>query len=134
MQPAFVYSTWMYRFAVKVRLYPDALLCADGQLVTVQIALQVAMDGASFAKLCRDSGLLGGKLNTTSVDIAFSKAKAKVRCSTAGIIWNTTCLLVIPGVKLSPLHTAGEIPDVQRYLLPTDVGSTFVLKLCVKAA
>ncbi|KAL3132079.1 hypothetical protein ABBQ32_008689 [Trebouxia sp. C0010 RCD-2024] len=38
---------------------------------------KVAMDGASFAKLCRDSGLLGGKLNTTSVDIAFSKAKAK---------------------------------------------------------
>lgn len=36
------------------------------------------MDGASFAKLCRDSGLLGGKLNTTAVDIAFSKAKAKV--------------------------------------------------------
>ena len=40
--------------------------------------LQVGMDGASFAKLCRDSGLLGGKLNTTAVDIAFSKAKAKV--------------------------------------------------------
>ncbi|KAL3156386.1 hypothetical protein ABBQ38_000700 [Trebouxia sp. C0009 RCD-2024] len=38
---------------------------------------KAAMDGASFAKLCRDSGLLGGKLNTTSVDIAFSKAKAK---------------------------------------------------------
>ena len=36
------------------------------------------MDGASFAKLCRDSGLLAGKLNTTAVDIAFSKAKAKV--------------------------------------------------------
>ena len=43
-----------------------------------QVALQVAMDGASFAKLCRDSGVLGGKLNTTAVDIAFSKAKAKV--------------------------------------------------------
>lgn len=40
--------------------------------------MQVAMDGASFAKLCRDSGLLGGKLNTIAVDIAFSKAKAKV--------------------------------------------------------
>lgn len=39
---------------------------------------QAGMDGASFAKLCRDSGLLGGKLNSTAVDIAFSKAKAKV--------------------------------------------------------
>ncbi len=39
---------------------------------------QAGMDGASFAKLCRDSGLLGGKLNSTAVDIAFSKAKGKV--------------------------------------------------------
>ncbi|DBA71896.1 TPA: hypothetical protein ACH3X2_010942 [Trebouxia sp. C0005] len=38
---------------------------------------KAGMDGASFAKLCRDSGLLGGKLNSTAVDIAFSKAKGK---------------------------------------------------------
>ena len=42
------------------------------------VPVQVGMDGASFAKLCIDSGLLGGNLNTTAVDIAFSKAKAKV--------------------------------------------------------
>ena len=44
----------------------------------MQTLLQVGMDGASFAKLCRDSGLLGAKLTTTAVDIAFSKVKAKV--------------------------------------------------------
>lgn len=36
------------------------------------------MDGASFAKLCRETGLLGGKLNSTSVDLVFTKAKSKV--------------------------------------------------------
>ena len=50
-----------------------------GHALTYELTLmQMGMDGASFAKLCRDSGLLGGKLNTTAVDIAFSKAKAKV--------------------------------------------------------
>ena len=56
------------------------LLAAGGCTLKTRstIAMQAAMDGASFAKLCRDSGLLRGKLNTTAVDIAFSKAKAKV--------------------------------------------------------
>lgn len=40
--------------------------------------VQAGMDGASFAKLCRETGLLGGKLSSTSVDLAFTKAKAKV--------------------------------------------------------
>lgn len=36
------------------------------------------MDGPTFAKLCRDSGLQGkGKLSSTSVDIIFSGAKVK---------------------------------------------------------
>lgn len=83
-------------------------------VVTAQIVLQAAMDGASFAKLCRDSGLLGGKLNTTSVDIAFSKAKAKVSCGTQGVIGHITCLLVTPSMgyyRCTPL---------QRYLMFTD--------------
>ena len=37
------------------------------------------MDGSHFAKLCRECGLVGGKLTTTAVDIAFSKAKNKAR-------------------------------------------------------
>ena len=41
--------------------------------------LQVEMDGSHFAKLCRECGLVGGKLTTTAVDIAFSKAKNKAR-------------------------------------------------------
>ena len=36
------------------------------------------LDGARFAKLCREAGLLGGRLNTTGVDLVFSKVKAKV--------------------------------------------------------
>lgn len=38
---------------------------------------KVEMDGSHFAKLCRECGLVGGKLTTTAVDIAFSKAKNK---------------------------------------------------------
>ncbi|KAK9820323.1 hypothetical protein WJX72_008971 [[Myrmecia] bisecta] len=38
---------------------------------------KLEMDGARFAKLCRESGLLGGKLNSIAIDIIFSKAKAK---------------------------------------------------------
>lgn len=41
-------------------------------------AKNVEMDGARFAKLCRETGLLGGKLNATSVDLIFSKVKVKV--------------------------------------------------------
>jgi hypothetical protein len=36
------------------------------------------MDSARFAKLCRESGLLGGKLTNTAVDLCFTKVKAKV--------------------------------------------------------
>ena len=36
------------------------------------------MDGARFAKLCRESGVQGGKLNSIAIDIIFSKVKAKV--------------------------------------------------------
>lgn len=60
--------------------------------------MQVAMDGASFAKLCRDSGLLGGKLNTTAVDIAFSKAKAKVGQRPQVAL----CLLLVPSMSCRP--------------------------------
>ena len=44
---------------------------------------KTGMDGARFAKLCRETGLQGGKLNSIAVDIIFSKIKAKVRlCDT----------------------------------------------------
>ena len=33
------------------------------------------MDGAKFAKLCRDTKLLDKKLTSTDVDIIFAKAK-----------------------------------------------------------
>ena len=36
------------------------------------------MDGAHFAKLCRETGLQGGKLNSIAIDIIFSKVKPKV--------------------------------------------------------
>ena len=39
---------------------------------------KMGMDGARFAKLCRETGLQAGKLNSISVDIIFSKIKAKV--------------------------------------------------------
>ena len=58
------------------------------------------MDGASFAKLCRDSSLLGGKLNTTAVDIAFSKAKAKV-CEHPKLLHMTRCLLVVADLNVA---------------------------------
>ena len=39
----------------------------------------VEMDGSRFAKLCRECGVQGGKLNSIAIDIIFSKVKAKVR-------------------------------------------------------
>ena len=39
------------------------------------------MDGAKFAKLCRDSGLLHGRLNSTAADIIFTRVKTKVGSS-----------------------------------------------------
>ena len=36
------------------------------------------LDGAKFAKLCRECMLLNPTFNSTSVDIIFSKVKAKV--------------------------------------------------------
>lgn len=46
------------------------------------VSRQVEMDSFRFAKLVRESGLLGGKLTTTGVDLAFTKCKTKVatRC------------------------------------------------------
>ena len=35
------------------------------------------LDGAKFAKLCRESQLLNSTFNSTSVDIIFSKVKPK---------------------------------------------------------
>lgn len=43
-----------------------------------QSPAKTGMDGARFAKLCRETGLQAGKLNSISVDIIFSKIKAKV--------------------------------------------------------
>ena len=37
------------------------------------------MDGPKFAKLCRNSNLVHGKLTSTGVDLVFSKVKAQVR-------------------------------------------------------
>ena len=36
------------------------------------------LDGPKFAKLCRDSRLVGGKLSKTGVDLTFSKVKSQV--------------------------------------------------------
>ncbi|KAI9199861.1 p25-alpha-domain-containing protein [Polychytrium aggregatum] len=45
------------------------------------------MDGAKFAKFCRDSGLVEGKaITSTDVDIIFNKAKAK---GARRLDWNT---------------------------------------------
>ena len=38
------------------------------------------MDGAHFAKLCRECGLLGGTLDSIAVDIFFTKVMTKVSC------------------------------------------------------
>ncbi|GAB4814005.1 hypothetical protein N2152v2_001051 [Parachlorella kessleri] len=40
-------------------------------------SVKVEMDSVRFAKLCRESGLLGGKLSTTAVDLCFTKVKSK---------------------------------------------------------
>ena len=37
------------------------------------------LDGAKFAKLCRECNLLAGSFNSTAVDIIFSRVKSKVR-------------------------------------------------------
>ena len=46
--------------------------CAFGASSKDPIAL---MDGAKFAKLCRDTKLLDKKLTPTDVDIIFAKSK-----------------------------------------------------------
>lgn len=40
---------------------------------------KLEMDGAKFAKLCRETGLLCSRLNATAVDLIFSKSKPKVQ-------------------------------------------------------
>lgn len=37
------------------------------------------MDGAKFAKFCRDTKIVDKKFTTTDVDLTYAKAKAKVR-------------------------------------------------------
>ncbi len=41
-------------------------------------SLQVEMDGPRFAKLCRETGVQAGRLNSVAVDIIFSSVKTKV--------------------------------------------------------
>lgn len=36
------------------------------------------MDGPRFAKLCRETGVQAGRLNSVAVDIIFSSVKTKV--------------------------------------------------------
>lgn len=38
------------------------------------------LDGKGFVKMCRDSGLLDVRLNTTAIDLIFSRVRGKVRC------------------------------------------------------
>jgi hypothetical protein len=42
------------------------------------------MDGLRFAKLCRDCDLMDARLTSTTVDLIFTKVKAKVRADTTG--------------------------------------------------
>ena len=58
--------------------------------------LQVEMDGSHFAKLCRECGLVGGKLTTTAVDIAFSKAKNKARQLPLAVRRQVSCKQGLP--------------------------------------
>eukprot|EP00884_Botryococcus_braunii_P021327 jgi/Botrbrau1/7879/Bobra.9_2s0053.2 len=46
-------------------------------LGTINRPEKLDMDGAKFAKLCRESGLICSRFGTTSVDLIFSKVKAK---------------------------------------------------------
>jgi p25-alpha len=55
-------------------------------LGTIHRPEKVDMDGAKFAKMCRESGLLCSRFSTTSVDLIFSKVKAKV-CPTRMLIY-----------------------------------------------
>lgn len=50
----------------------------SGGASTPRTTSAVELDGARFAKLCREAGLLGGRLNTTAVDLVFSKVRGKV--------------------------------------------------------
>lgn len=43
-----------------------------------QSPIKSGMDGTRFAKLCHETGLHGGRLNSIAVDIIFSKIKATV--------------------------------------------------------
>ena len=69
-------------------------VCDTGQ------ANKLDIDGARFAKLCRETGLQGGKLNSIAIDIIFSKVKAKVR-PTHGILHQPTCCLMACSISMS---------------------------------
>lgn len=56
----------------------------------------VEMDGPRFAKLCRETGLQAGRLNSVGTDIIFSKVKAKVRHGQG----DSLCLSIHPTCKL----------------------------------
>ena len=67
-----------------MRRHPGLLLILCSGAGCVSDSFQVELDSVRFAKLCRESGLLGGKLTTTAVDLSFTKVKSKVGSSGLG--------------------------------------------------
>lgn len=51
----------------------------------------VDMDGAKFAKLCRECGLIEGGLTATAADLIFSKVKPKVCTATVLVVGTWHC-------------------------------------------
>ena len=95
-------------------------------------ALQVVMDSKGFAKLCKESKIMSGRLDLTRVDLCFTKCCDKVRCHPPTKLWLSTLyhcssmpmpsaatrcaarlqLPVLPPVRCSRrLHRIWPVPD-----------------------
>lgn len=68
------------------------------------------MDGPRFAKLCRETGLQAGRLNSVGTDIIFSKVKAKVRHCQANLLY----LPHPPTLQAPALHGIQHAPGCVR--------------------
>ncbi|KAK9810553.1 hypothetical protein WJX73_000223 [Symbiochloris irregularis] len=73
----------------------------------------VELDGSRFAKLCREAGLLGGRLNATAVDLVFSKVKGKGARKIGWTAFEKALVLLADERKADPLTVARAVAACQ---------------------
>lgn len=62
-----------------------------------------AMDGAKFAKLCRDTKIQGKRVSSTEVDITFSKVMP------ARAVWHSVCCVVASLMSANTTYVVARV-------------------------